>query len=70
MKRLHASKHRSKRIIHIFIRGSSSAPSTKRNQTSISSHRRTKLSQAQSSHLTFNSNIISSYPNHVILTLV
>ena len=53
MKRLHASKHRSKRIIHIFIRGSSSAPSTKRNQTSISSHRRTKLSQAQSSHLTF-----------------
>jgi len=70
MKRLHASKHRFKRIIHISIRGSSSVPSTKRNQISISSHRTTKLSQTQTSHLTFNSTTISSYLNYVVLTLV
>ena len=70
MKRLHASKHRFKRIIHISIRGSTGVPSTKRNQISISSHRTSKLSQAQTSHLTFNSNTISNYSNHVILTLV
>jgi len=57
MKRLHASKHRPKRIIHISIQGSSSVSSTKRNQT-------------QSSHLTFSSNTISSCRNHAVFTLV
>jgi len=55
MKQLHASNHRPRRIIHVSIRGSNSTP---------------KSSQAQSSHLTFNSNTSSSYSNHVVLTLV
>ena len=70
MKGLDASKHRSKRIIHISIRGLSSVPSAKRYQISISSHRTSKLSQTQSSHLTFSSNTISSYRNHVVFTLI
>jgi len=69
MKRLHGSHHRSTRIIHISIRGLSSARSTQRNQTSISSHRTIELSQTPISHLTLNSNTTSSYSNHVVFTI-